>query len=154
MNQQELKEGHRAPDFTLNNQDQKPVSLSSLRGQTVVLFFYPQDDTPGCTKEACSLRNGVEDGSLAGVTLIGISPDNILSHQQFRMKYQLPFDLLTDPDHKVLELYGAWGEKNLYGKVGVGVKRSTIVIDSEGLIKKIIRKVNTDDHAVQVKPYL
>ena len=143
-----------APDFTLTGDGGAPVTISSFRGKKVILYFYPKDDTPGCTKEACSLRDNI--GTLSGknAVVLGVSPDGEASHQKFKTKYNLPFTLLADPDHRVLEAYDAWGEKSLYGKVSVGVKRSTFIIDEQGIILKIFKKVDTAAHAEQILPYL
>lgn len=143
-----------APDFTLPDADGNPVSLSSFRGRSVVLFFYPGDDTPVCTKEACSLRDGA--AALAGknAVVVGVSPDDSVSHKKFQTKYGLPYTLLADPEKKVLTAWGAWGEKNLYGHKVIGVIRQTFVIGPDGLIKKHIKKVKNDDAANQVLPYL
>jgi len=143
-----------APDFTLNDQKGNPVKLSSFLGKKVVLYFYPKDDTPGCTKEACSLRDSHAELNTLGAVVLGVSPDDAQSHQNFIEKYNLPFTLLSDPDHKVMEAYEAWGEKNLYGIKSIGVKRSTYVIDEKGIITKAIKKVDTEAHFQQVKPYL
>lgn len=149
-----IQENSPAPDFTLDDHEGKSFTLSSLRGKQVILYFYPKDDTPGCTKEACSLRDGLSDLADHNAVVIGVSPDTPESHQRFRSKYSLPFSLLCDPEHRVLEAYGAWGEKNLYGKISTGVLRSTVIIDAEGIIRRIIRKVDTEDHAQQVLPFL
>jgi len=143
-----------APDFTLPDADGRPVTLSSFRGRSVVLFFYPGDDTPVCTREACSLRDG--HAALAGknAVVIGISPDSVASHKKFQTKYGLPYLLLADPDKTVLGPWGVWGEKNLYGHQVVGVIRQTVVIGPDGLVKKHIKRVKNDEAAAQVLPYL
>lgn len=143
-----------APDFTLPDQNGKPVALSSFRGKKVVLYFYPKDDTPGCTKEACSLRDGHGELLTLGAVVLGVSPDKPESHTKFIEKYNLPFTLLSDPEHKVMEAYDAWGEKSLYGKVSIGVKRTTYVISESGVIEKVFKKVDTEAHFAQVKPIL
>jgi peroxiredoxin Q/BCP len=139
-----------APDFTLPDQDGRPVSLSGLRGRTVLLYFYPKDDTPGCTKEACSLRDAFADITGRDTVVLGVSADGAERHRAFRAKYNLPFSLLTDADHAVMALYGAWGEKKLYGKTSVGVLRSSFLIGPDGRIRKVWRKVDTAMHGAQV----
>lgn len=149
-----IVEGQPAPDFTLPDQDGRSVSLSSFRGRSVVLYFYPQDDTPVCNKEACSLRDGSSLLEGKNAVIVGVSPDDIESHQKYRAKYGLPFTLLSDPEKKVLTAWGAWGEKNMYGKKVVGVIRQTFVIGPDGVVRKHIKRVKTDDAANQVAPYL
>ncbi|WP_028972585.1 thioredoxin-dependent thiol peroxidase [Spirochaeta cellobiosiphila] len=149
-----LELGQQAPDFELSNQNGTLIKLSEYKGKKVVLYFYPKDNTPGCTKEACSLRAGYEAISQTGTVILGVSPDSTTSHQKFIDKFDLPFDLLSDPDHKVMEQYDAWGEKNMYGKVVVGVKRSTFLIDEEGKIFKIFKKVKTASHNEEILPFL
>ena len=127
-----VEEGQPAPDFTLESDDGEQVTLSQLRGKPVVLYFYPRDDTPGCTAQACGFRDDWEEYQRRGAVVLGVSPDDVDSHVRFRQKYELPFTLLADPDHRVADLYGAWGEKKLYGKTYIGVIRSTFVIDPEG----------------------
>jgi peroxiredoxin Q/BCP len=138
----------------LPDQDGRLISLSDFRGSHVVVFFYPADDTPVCTKEACSLRDGYAEVTAKNTVLLGISPDDGTSHQKFRAKYNLPFALLSDPDKKVLTAWGAWGEKNMYGKKVTGVLRSTVVIGPDGLVKKHIKKVDTAKAAQQLLAYL
>ncbi len=149
-----LETGMTAPDFTLPDEDGRETTLSSLRGQTVVLYFYPKDNTPGCTKEACSLRDNIEELGKLSAVVIGISPDKAQSHKSFIEKFSLPFHLLSDPEHSVMELYGAYGEKVLYGKKSIGVIRSTFIIDKDGVIRKIYRKVNTATHGEDVRKAL
>jgi thioredoxin-dependent peroxiredoxin len=149
-----LKEGDRAPDFTLPDQDKNPVSLSGFKGKKVVVYFYPKDDTPGCTTEACSFRDANDLYLAKGAVVLGISADDAESHQQFRKKYNLPFHLLSDPDHKTIEEYGAWGEKNLYGKISHGIIRSTFIVDEKGIIIKAYPKVKPEFHAQDVLMYL
>ncbi len=149
-----VQENFPAPDFTLPDADGKPVSLSSFRGRNVVLFFYPADDTPVCTKEACSLRDGVPLLAEKNAVVVGISPDDPSSHKKFQTKFGLPYTLLADPEKKVLTAWGAWGEKTLYGHKVTGVIRQTFVIGPDGIIKKHIRRVVTKDAARQVLPYL
>lgn len=142
--------GTRAPDFTLTADDGSRVKLSSLRGHPVVLYFYPRDDTPGCTREACGFRDAAKDLGRHQATVLGVSPDDVSSHQAFRNKYDLPFRLLADPDHRVAEKYGAWREKTLYGKKRLGIARSTFIIDAAGRIAKVYKAVKVDGHADQV----
>ncbi len=148
------EKGTKAPDFTLPDENNELVTLSSLLGQRVVLYFYPKDNTPGCTKEACSLRDSIEDLGKLDAVVIGISPDSTASHRAFREKHNLPFHLLSDPDHKVMEMYDAYGEKMLYGKKSVGVIRSTYIIGKDGNIEKVFRKVNTSTHGEDVRKAL
>ena len=148
------EKGTKAPDFTLPDENNELVTLSSLLGQRVVLYFYPKDNTPGCTKEACSLRDSIEDLGKLDAVVIGISPDSTASHRAFREKHNLPFHLLSDPDHKVMEMYDAYGEKMLYGKKSVGVIRSTYIIGKDGNIEKVFRKVNTSTHGEAVRKAL
>lgn len=149
-----LKENSMAPDFELPNENGELVKLSSFRGQKVVVYFYPKDDTPGCTKEACSFRDAKPIFDDLNAIIIGISRDGGTSHQGFIAKHALNFTLLSDEDHKVMEEYGAWGEKMLYGKVSIGVIRSTFIIDEEGKILKTYYKVNTAIHGQAVSNYL
>jgi peroxiredoxin Q/BCP len=145
-----LKEGQKAPDFTLASGDGSQVSLASLKGKPVVLYFYPKDDTPGCTKEACAFRDNQSRLKKAGAVVLGVSPDSVASHQKFGAKYTLPFTLLSDPDKAVAKKFGAFGEKVMYGKKVVGMIRSTFVIDAEGVVRKVFPKVRVDGHAEQV----
>jgi peroxiredoxin Q/BCP len=145
-----LEEGKAAPDFTLAADDGKKVSLKALRGQPVVLYFYPRDDTPGCTKEACAFRDRKKELTKLGAHVLGVSTDDVDSHVKFRDKYELNFPLLADVDHKIAEKYGAWREKNMYGKKSMGIQRSTYLIDAEGKIQKIWKKVSVDGHDDQV----
>ena len=142
--------GDSAPDFTLKAQDDRKVSLASFRGRIVALYFYPKDFTPGCTREACDFRDNFADLKQAGAVVLGISPDTADSHQKFTDKYGLSFTLLADPDHKVLEAYGAWGVKEHFGKETEGVGRSTVLIDSKGIIHRIWRSVQVEGHVEQV----
>jgi peroxiredoxin Q/BCP len=139
-----------APDFTLPDQTGKPVTLSELRGKKVVLYFYPKDDTPGCTTQACSLRDHIGEIENRGAVVIGVSPDTSASHEKFRAKYQLPFTLLADAAHEVAEKYGVWGEKSLYGRKYMGVDRTTFVIGEDGRIVKVFPKVKVERHLDQV----
>ena len=145
-----LQTGEKAPDFALAADDGTKVKLSSLRGSPVVLYFYPKDDTPGCTKEACSFRDRKHDLAELGAKVLGVSPDDAASHEKFRDKFSLNFPLLADPGHKIAEKYGAWGEKNSYGKKSEGIRRSTFLIDAEGVIRKVWTNVKPEGHDEQV----
>lgn len=145
-----IEAGSPAPDFTASTHAGETIALSALRGQKVALYFYPKDDTPGCTKQACSLRDGFADLKAAGITVIGVSPDNSASHEKFAAKYTLPFPLLPDPDQSISNLYGTWGERSLYGRKYMGIARTTFLIDEEGTIVKVIKKPKVDDHATDV----
>jgi thioredoxin-dependent peroxiredoxin len=142
-----VEEGKQAPDFELSGDSGERVRLSDLRGRTVVLYFYPKDDTPGFTTQARSLRDVYGEIQERGATVLGVSPDTEASHVKFREKYGLPFTLLADPDHEVAELYGVWVEKNAYGKKSMGIKRSTFVIDGDGEVAKAMLGVSPDGHA-------
>lgn len=148
-----LAEGTKAPLFTLADQNGNNVNLSDFRGQKVVLYFYPKDNTPGCTKEACSIRDNMPDFSRLNVKILGVSRDSGESHRKFIEKQNLNFTLLSDPGHQVMEEYGAWGEKTLYGKKSMGVIRSTFVINEYGVIEKVYKKVNTATHGEDLKKY-
>ena len=145
-----LREGHRAPDFRLASSDGKHVSLKSLRGRTVVLYFYPKDDTPGCTKEACAFRDAQAQLRKAGAAVFGVSPDPVESHRRFKNKLALNFPLLADPDKTVARKYGAFGEKLMYGKKVTGMIRSTFIIDGDGVVRKVFPRVRVDGHAERV----
>ncbi len=145
-----VAEGQPAPDFRLLDQDAHEVTLSSLRGTPVVLYFYPKDDTPGCTREACAFRDARVEYQAAGAHVIGVSPDSPDSHKKFAEKYELNFPLLADPDKQVCQAYGVWKEKNLYGKKSMGVERTTFVIDAQGTIRKIFPRVKVDGHSEAV----
>jgi peroxiredoxin Q/BCP len=145
-----VKEGDPAPDFTLVSDEGGPVTLSSFRGRPVVLYFYPKDDTPGCTVEACQFRDEYARFQDRGAVILGVSPDDEASHVAFKQKYELPFLLLADPDHEVADAYGTWGEKNFGGKKYFGIKRSTFVIDAEGKVAKAMPNVKPDGHPEQV----
>ena len=145
-----VDEGHPAPDFTLDSDTGESVTLSSLKGSPVVLYFYPKDDTPGCTAQACGIRDAWDAFEEAGAVVLGVSPDGEASHAKFREKYDLPFTLLADTEHEVAEEYGVWGEKSYAGKTYMGVDRSTFVIDADGNVAKVFRKVKPDEHADQV----
>ena len=146
----ELKEGEKAPVFTLKNSDDEPVELSDFKGSRVILYFYPKDDTPGCTTQACDFRDNYENLNKSDAVVIGVSPDTSESHKKFKTKYSLPFELLADPDKKVATMYGAFGEKKLYGKVSMGIIRSTFVIAPDGRIEKIYRNVKATGHVERV----
>jgi peroxiredoxin Q/BCP len=145
-----VSEGEVAPDFTLRSDTGEDVALSSLRGRPVVLYFYPRDDTPGCTTQACGIRDEYGEFERAGAVVLGVSPDDERSHVKFKQKYELPFTLLADPDHAVAEEYGVWGEKNYMGRKYLGVSRSTFVIDEAGVVKKVFPKVKPATHAKDV----
>ena len=145
-----LKEGDNAPDFTARDETGGEVKLSDLRGQKVVLYFYPKDDTLGCTKEACSLRDSHRAFSEKNIKVLGLSNDDEKSHRKFISKYDLPFTLLADTDKNIVNLYGVYGEKSMYGKKYMGVLRKTFLIDEDGKIKKIFNKVNVSEHADEV----
>ncbi|CAN0374684.1 unnamed protein product [Phaeothamnion confervicola] len=145
-----IEVGQTAPDFTLKNDAGEDVKLSSLRGKPVVLYFYPADDTPGCTKEACAFRDSRSSWSVDGAQMFGISPDDVDSHAKFRKKFDLNFPLLADPGHQVAELYGAWREKNMYGKVSMGIVRSTYILDAEGKVAHLWKRVKVEGHDQKV----
>ena len=145
-----IEEGKKAPAFTLMNDAGKKVKLSDFAGRPVVLYFYPKDDTPGCTKEACAFRDAHSELEQAGAVVLGVSPDDSSSHAKFRDKYQLTFPLLADTEHAVAEKYGAWREKNMYGKKSMGVQRSTYLIDATGKVAKVWKRVQVDGHEQQV----
>lgn len=145
-----LQVGDLAPQFEGIDQHGKKHTLAEYLGKKVVVFFYPADDTPGCTKEACSLRDSYAELTAKGLNLLGVSPDDIASHQKFAEKYNLPFPLLADEKHEILSAYGAWGEKNLYGKISIGVLRSTFLIDETGKIERVIKRVDTKAAAEQL----
>jgi peroxiredoxin Q/BCP len=145
-----LKEGSTAPAFETKDANGDTVSLKDLRGQKVVLYFYPKDDTPGCTKEACSFRDAFSQYKKKGIAVLGVSPDTEAKHQKFVTKYKLPFTLLADTDRSIAEAYGVWGEKKFMGRTYMGVHRTTFLIDEKGKIKKIFEKVKPEDHASEV----
>jgi peroxiredoxin Q/BCP len=142
-----IEEGKEAPDFELPSETGERVRLSALRGRPVVLYFYPKDDTPGCTKEARSFRDAYSSFEERGAVVLGVSPDTEASHASFKAKHGLPFTLLADPDHEVAERYGVWVEKTMYGKTSMGIKRSTFVIDEDGNVAKAMVGVKPDNHA-------
>jgi thioredoxin-dependent peroxiredoxin len=145
-----LEAGDQAPPFTLPDQDGKPVSLEDFKGQKVLVYFYPADDTPGCTKEACQFNDNLQAFQAAKVPVVGISPDDTASHQRFRSRYGLRFTLLSDPDHAVADRYGAWGERTRYGQTFVGMLRSTFLIDERGNVERAWYNVKADGHAGRV----
>ncbi len=145
-----IEEGKKAPAFTLATDDGKKVKLSDLLGSPVVLYFYPKDDTPGCTKEACAFRDRKAELAAMGAVVMGVSADTVESHAKFRDKYELNFPLLADADHKISEKYGAWREKNMYGKKSMGIQRSTFLIDLSGKVAKVWKRVQVDGHDTEV----
>lgn len=145
-----LTEGQPAPDFELKSDSGETVKLSDFRGQQIVLYFYPKDDTPGCTTQACGIRDAWAEFERAGAVVLGVSPDDERSHEKFRDKYGLPFTLLADTDHRVAEAYGVWGEKRFMGRSYMGVGRSTFVIGEDGTVRKVFAKVKPDTHADDV----
>ena len=149
-----LEIGMNAPEFTLHDKDGNPVSLSDFRGRKVVLYFYPKDNTPGCTRQACAFAAAYQGFRDQNIAVIGISKDSVASHLKFAQKYDLPFILLSDPELKAIEAYGVWQEKKLYGKVSMGVVRTTFVIDEEGRIEKVMPKVKPDTNAAEILSYL
>lgn len=146
----QLNTGDKAPEFSFKDQNGKQISLEELKGKKIILYFYPKDNTPGCTAEACSLRDGYDNLLDAGFVVLGVSPDSEKSHQNFSKKHDLPFHLIADPEKELIKKYGAWGEKKMYGKTYEGVIRTTFVISEDGVIEHIIPKVNTKDHAGQI----
>ena len=146
----QLSIGDKAPDFSGKDQNGKSVSLKDFKGKKVVLYFYPKNFTPGCTTEACNLRDNYADLKDAGMEVIGVSPDEVDSHKKFEEKYELPFTLLADPDKNIIDKYGVWGEKNMYGKKSMGLFRTTFLIDEEGVIYKIFKKPKTDVHSDEI----
>ncbi len=146
-----LKAGDKAPDFRLKSDEDKDVSLVDFQGKKeVILYFYPKDNTSGCTKEACSFRDSFPNFKSRNAVILGVSPDSVKSHQGFKQKHNLNFTLLSDPEHKVAEIYGAWGEKSMYGKKYMGILRTTFVIGKDGRIKNVFEKVKPEGHAGEV----
>jgi thioredoxin-dependent peroxiredoxin len=145
-----LKTGDKAPDFQALTDAGKKVSLKDFRGKRVILYFYPKDNTPGCTQEACDFRDGMAQFNKKGVVVLGVSPDGVESHQKFKTKFELPFPLLVDEDHKIAEAYGAWGEKSMYGRKFMGIIRSTFLIDEKGKIAETFEKVKVGGHVDQL----
>ncbi|MGD8545774.1 MAG: thioredoxin-dependent thiol peroxidase [Candidatus Bathyarchaeota archaeon] len=142
-----VNEGEEAPDFTLLADDEKKVSLKDYRGKKVVLYFYPKDGTPGCTQEAIEFRDIAKEFEKEGAIILGVSKDSVKSHQKFKQKHGLPFILFSDPEGKILDLYGVWKKKSLYGRTFMGTERTTFLIDEKGIIKKVYRKVKAKGHA-------
>jgi peroxiredoxin Q/BCP len=149
-----LKEGDKAPAFEGKDQDGNLVKLADFKGKNLILYFYPKDNTPGCTKEACNLRDNYQYWLDQNYAVIGVSPDSEASHQKFIAKYDLPFPLLADTDKTIMEAYGTWGEKNMYGNIKMGVLRTTFVIDEEGTITKVFKRPKNDAHTTQIKTAL
>jgi peroxiredoxin Q/BCP len=145
-----IEEGKPAPNFELQSDTGETVKLSDLQGRPVVLYFYPKDDTPGCTVEACELRDAYDVFRERGAEILGVSPDDVASHGKFKSKYELPFTLLADPEHEVAEKYGVWGERNSYGKKSMGIKRSTFIIDSDGNVARAMMGIKPAGHASEV----
>lgn len=146
----QLKIGDKAPAFSCGDENGNILSIKEYKGKKLVLYFYPKDSTPGCTAEACDLRDNYKTFQKKGYEILGVSPDSASKHQKFIAKYELPFSLLADEDHAVAEAYGAWGEKTLYGRKYMGILRSTFVIDEKGKIENIIEKVDTKNHSAQL----
>ena len=149
-----LETGMKAPEFTLSDKDGNTVSLSDFVGKKVVLYFYPRDNTPGCTRQACAFAAAYEDFKAKDVVVIGISKDSVASHLKFAHKHDLPFILLSDPELQAIQAYGVWQEKKLYGKVSMGVVRTTYIIDEQGIIEKVMPKVKPDTNAAEILAYL
>lgn len=145
-----LKEGKKAPAFKGVDQDGKPVSLAQYKGKKLVVYFYPKDNTPTCTVQACNLRDNFAELKKAGIEIIGVSPDNAVSHKKFETKFELPFKMIADPEHEVIEAFGVWGPKQLYGKEYMGVHRTTFLIDEKGIIRKVFEKPNSKEHADEI----
>ena len=154
MSASKIEVGHKAPAFNLQDQDETMVALSDLKGKWVILYFYPKDDTPGCTTEACEFTDGLAEFEGLDAVVIGCSPDSPEKHREFITEYDLGVRLVSDPVHKVMEAYGAWGEKNMYGRVTVGVIRSTVIIDAEGRIAHQWKRVKSKGHAEKVRERL
>lgn len=149
-----LAEGTKAPDFTLSDQNGKPVSLADFTGKKVVLYFYPRDNTPGCSRQACAFAGAYEEFKAMDTAVIGVSKDSVASHVKFAEKYALPFTLLSDPELQAIQAYDVWQEKKNYGKVSMGVVRSTYIIDENGTIEKVMPKVKPDTNAAEILEYL
>ena len=145
-----LSEGSKAPAFTGKDQNDQPVSLTDYKGQKVVLYFYPEDDTPTCTVQACNMRDNFGLLKANGITVLGISPDEVKKHKKFETKYNLPFTLIADPGHKIIDKYKVWGEKQLYGRTYMGLHRTTFLIDGKGIILKIFTKPKSKQHAADI----
>ena len=142
--------GQKAPDFSALNQDGKTLSLADFKGKKLVLYFYPKDDTPGCTAESCNLRDNHQRFLDAGYAILGVSPDDVKKHKKFIEKYDLPFDLLADTEQNVANAYGVWVEKSMYGRTYMGIARTTFIIDEQGNIESVIEKVDTKNHSQQI----
>ena len=142
-----IKEGEAAPDFTLQADDGRTLSLRDYRGKSVVLYFYPKDGTPGCTREAIEFRDIAQEFEKEGAVILGVSKDSVASHQRFKQKHELPFTLLSDPEGKALDLYGVWKKKSLFGKTFMGTERTTFLVDEDGIVTKVYRKVKAKGHA-------
>ena len=149
-----LEIGMKAPEFTLSDKDGKTVSLSDFLGKKVVLYFYPKDNTPGCTRQACAFAAAYKGFKAKDVVVIGVSRDSVASHLKFAQKYDLPFILLSDPELQTIQAYGVWQEKKLYGKVSLGVARTTFIIDEQGNIERVMPKVKPDTNAAEILAYL
>ncbi len=145
-----LKEGDKAPAFKSKDQNGKPVSLADYKGKKVVLYFYPEDDTPTCTVQACNLRDNFSVLKKKGFTVLGVSPDEEKKHKKFETKYNLPFTLITDPEHTIIDAYGVWGEKQMYGRTYMGLHRTTFLIDEKGIVKKIFLKPKSKQHTEEI----
>ena len=145
-----IKAGEKAPEFNATDEAGNPITISQFKGRKLILFFYPKDDTPGCTAENCNLRDNYADLLARGFAIVGVSPDSAKKHQGFKSKYALPFPLIPDTDQQILKLYGAWGEKQMYGRTYEGVLRTTFVINGEGVVEKVFDKVDTKDHTAQI----
>ena len=141
-----IEEGTVAPDFTLPSDSGENITLSALRGRTVVLYFYPRDDTPGCTTQACGIRDAWGELQATGAAILGVSADDVDSHKKFREKYSLPFPLLSDPDRELIDAFGFWKEKSYMGKTYMGIERSTVIVDADGNVKKVFRNVKPAEH--------
>lgn len=149
-----MKTGDKAPDFKLADDTGKPVSLSDFKGRKVVLYFYPKDDTPGCTKEACDFRDAFPRFGKGDAEVLGVSPDSVESHRKFKQKFSLPFRLLADEDHKLADKFGVWKEKSMYGRKYMGVERTTVIIDADGRVARIFPKVSVAGHVDEVEEAL
>ena len=145
-----LQAGNKAPDFTVSDQDGNVISLHKYKGKKVALYFYPQDNTPTCTIQSCNLRDNIGSLKRKGIVVLGVSPDSVKKHKNFEHKFSLPFPLLADVDHKIIEAYGVWGEKKTFGREYMGVLRTTFLINKEGMIDHVIDKVTSADHAKQI----
>jgi peroxiredoxin Q/BCP len=145
-----LKEGEKAPAFIGKDQDGNHIALADFKGKKVVLYFYPEDDTPTCTVQACNLRDNYSLLKREGFSVIGVSPDEVKSHKKFETKFTLPFPLVADPDHKIIDKYGVWGEKQLYGRKYIGLHRTTFLIDEKGVIRKVFLKPRSKQHAEEI----